>query len=257
MAKKRLVIGNWKMYIEKPEEARSLSLFLRRKLRGMSGVDVWIAPPTPFVAAVATLLESSAIHVGVQKVTHHTDPQHTGSVSASMVKAVGASFVIVGHSEYRAVAGTNEKINAQLEQVLAAGLTPVLCVGEESRSRDGEYFSFVEEQINSALRNVPKNLLKKLVVAYEPVWAIGKSASDAMKPADVREMVIFIRKVLVESVGREAALKVPVLYGGSVEGENAASLIQEGGVSGFLVGRASARAESFLEILEAVRQRSQ
>ncbi|TSC69257.1 MAG: triosephosphate isomerase (TIM) [Parcubacteria group bacterium Gr01-1014_56] len=244
------------MYIADAEEARALSLLLRRKLRGLTGVDVWIAPPTPFIAEIANLLESSPIKVGTQKVTYHADPKHTGSISATMMKGVGASFVIIGHSEYRSAAGTNDKVRAQLERTLDSGLVPVLCIGEESRSPEADYFSFVEGQLNAALRNVPKNLLKKLIVAYEPVWAIGKDASQAMKPADLREMGIFIRKILAELVGRESALKVPVLYGGSVEAENASTLIQEGGVNGFLVGRASARADSFLAIIEAVRQGS-
>ncbi len=249
MARKRLIVGNWKMYIEKPEDARVFALAVRRKLRGLTGVDVWIAPPTPFVAEVANILESSPIKVGTQKVTHHKDPKHTGSISATMLKGIGASFVIVGHSEYRLAAGTNDKVRAQLERTIEAVLAPILCIGEESREADGEHFSVIEEQLSSALKNIPKNTLKKLVIAYEPVWAIGKHAEDAMKPADLQEMMIFIRKMLADLLDREMALKIPILYGGSVEAENASALLKEGGVNGFLVGRASAHIESFLEII--------
>ena len=249
--KKRLVVGNWKMYIEKPEEARAFALAMRRKVRGLSGVDVWIAPPTPFIAEVASLLESSSIKVGTQKVTHNKDPKHTGSISAAMLKGVGASFVIVGHSEYRLAAGTNDKVRGQLERTLEAGLIPLLCIGEETRGSDGEHFSVIEEQLNSALKDMSKNLLKKLVIAYEPVWAIGKSAQDAMKPSDLQEMVIFIRKMLAELLDRSMALKVQILYGGSVEAPNAPQLIKEGGVNGFLVGHASGHIESFLAIIKA------
>ncbi len=239
------------MYIEKPDEARALSLLLRRKLRGLSGVDVFIAPPATMLAEVSSVLESSPIQVGSQTVSAHADGQHTGEVSALMLKDAGASFVIVGHSEQRASGDSDAVVHSQLERVIAAGLAPVLCIGEEGRSHDADYFSFIEEQLNAALRNVPKNLLKKLIVAYEPVWAIGKSAEQAMKPADLQEMVIFIRKMLASLIGREAALKVPVLYGGSVDAENAMPLIKEGGVNGFLVGRASAHADSFLAIIKA------
>jgi triosephosphate isomerase len=251
MARKRLVVGNWKMYIQKPDEAHSYALALRRRVRGLSGVDVWIAPPTPLIDDVARVLESSPVRVGAQKVTHHTDPKHTGSVSAAMLKGVGASFVIIGHSEYRAAAGTNLKIRAQLERTIEAGLAPILCIGEEERGRDGEHFSVIEEQLTSALKDVPKNLLKKLVVAYEPVWAIGKHAEDAMKPAELQEMTIFIRKMLADLLDRAKALKIPILYGGSVEGENAGPLLKEGGVNGFLVGRASTTVDNFLAIISA------
>lgn len=240
------------MYIERFDEARSLTLTLRRKLRGMSGVDVWIAPPTPFIADIAQLLESSPVHVGAQKVTHHKDPQHTGSISAVMLKDVGATFAILGHSEYRSAGGTNDKVRAQLERSIEAGLMPLLCIGEKTREQDGEHFSVIEEQLSSALKNVPKNLLKKLVVAYEPVWAIGKHSDDAMKPAELQEMTIFIRKMLASLLDREIALKVPVLYGGSVEPDNAQALVKEGGVNGLLVGHASTNADSFIRILQAI-----
>jgi triosephosphate isomerase len=247
------VVGNWKMYIEKPEEARTLALGLRRKLRGLAGVDVWIAPPTPFLPTIANLLESSSIKVGTQKVSHNKNGAHTGSVSAAMIKSIGAQFVIIGHSEYRSAAGTNDKVRGQLERTLEAGMIPVLCIGEESRGVDGEHFEVIEEQLTSALKNIPKNTLKKLVIAYEPVWAIGKRVEDAMKPAQLEEMTIFIRKMLASLLDREAALKVPILYGGSVEAQNAAALIKEGNVNGLLVGRASVGLESFIEIIQAVK----
>jgi triosephosphate isomerase len=253
MARKRLIAGNWKMYIEDAEDAHTFAVTLRRKLRGLTGVDVWIAPPTPFIADVAKLLESSPIKVGTQKVTHQVGPKSTGSISAKMLKSVGASFVIVGHSEYRSGPGTNDKIRAQLERTVEAGLIPVLCIGEKERGQDGEHFSVIEEQLTSALQNFPKNLLKKLVVAYEPVWAIGKSAEFAMKPADIQETTIFIRKVLADLLDRKQALKLPILYGAAVEAENAASLIKEGGVQGLLVGHASAQLDEFLAIIQATR----
>ena len=251
VSKKRLVIGNWKMYIADATEARALALLLRRKLRGLSGVDISIAPPHTMLTEISEVLKSSPIQVGAQTVSQHEDGPHTGEVSAAMLKDAGASFIIIGHSERRASGDSGITVRSQLERVITAGLTPVLCIGEESRERDADYFSFIEGQLNSALRNVPKNLLKKLIIAYEPVWAIGKNASQAIKPTDLQEMVIFIRKMLAELIGREAALKVPMLYGGSVEVENALALIKEGGAAGFLVGHASAHADSFLAIIKA------
>ena len=253
MARKHLIVGNWKMYIEHAEEARALALALRRKVRGLPKVEVWVAPPTPFIAEVAEVLASSPVKVGAQKATHHQDPKHTGSVSTTMLKDVGASFVIVGHSEYRIAAGTNDKVRAQLERTVEVGLTPILCVGERERESDGEHFGFIETQLTSALEALPPGATKKLVVAYEPVWAIGKRAEDAMRSADLQQMAIFIRKTLSDILDRRAALRIPILYGGSVEPINAASLVAEGGVNGFLVGHASTAAEPFLEIIKAVR----
>lgn len=130
---------------------------------------------------------------------------------------------------------------------------PILCIGEREREKDGGHFELLEEQLVSALKGVPPSMLKKLVIAYEPVWAIGKHSESAIGPADLQEMVIFIKKVLADILDRKVALKVPIIYGGAVEPENAPSLIAEGGISGFLVGHASAQVEQFLEILEACR----
>lgn len=261
--KKRLVVGNWKMYIESPEEARAFALNLRRRARGLSGTAVYLAPPFPLLPEVAEVLESSPVLVGAQALSPSGDGQHTGDVSGKMLKASGASFAIVGHSERRLRSGgsgeSNDVVRAELEQAVAAGLAPLLCVGEHEHEHDGpstdfrigDHFSFIESQLSSALKNIPKNTLSKLIVAYEPVWAIGKRAEDAMQPAELQEMVIFIRKTLAELLDRKLALKVPVLYGGSVESTNARALLDEGGVSGFLVGHASAHLDSFLEIIKA------
>ena len=131
----------------------------------------------------------------------------------------------------------------------------MLCIGEQKRDDSGAHFELLATQL-AALTHFPRTAVSKLIVAYEPVWAIGKTASEAMKPIEVRETAIFIRKTLADILGRDAALRIPVLYGGSVDPDNAARLIQEGDVSGFLVGHASAKLESFLEILKTVRPNS-
>ncbi|HWB34323.1 MAG TPA: triose-phosphate isomerase [Candidatus Paceibacterota bacterium] len=251
MAKKRLVVGNWKMYMEDPAEAREFFLGLRKRVRALSGVEVWLAPPYVLIPEAAEVLESSPVEVGAQALSAHLDAPHTGEVSGAMLKATGASFVIVGHSERRASGEGEANVRAQLERAAEAGLAPVLCIGEREHGSEGEHFSDVEEQLYSALKNISKNTMRKLVVAYEPVWAIGKRAEDAMKPGDLQQMVIFIRKTLADLLDRKAALKVPILYGGSVEPANAAELIKESGVAGFLVGHASADLEQFLAILMA------
>ncbi len=249
--KKRLIVGNWKMYIEDPEAAHSYALTLRRKVRGLSGIEVWLAPSHPLIPDIAHVLDSSPVCVGAQSLSAHTDGQHTGDVSARTLKKVGALFALIGHSERRIAGDTQEIVHAQLERALEAGLAPILCIGEREREHDGEHFEILENQLTSALKNIPKYSLKKLLVAYEPVWAIGKSSEFAMKSAELEEMVIFIRKVLADILDRQAALKIQILYGAAVEPQNAGYLIKEGGINGLLVGHASAQLDQFLEIIKA------
>jgi len=252
------VIGNWKMYVESPEEAKHFVQSLRKRARSFAGVDAWLAPAYPLIPTVAQALKGSSIKVGAQAVSPHDDPQHTGEVSAAMLKGVGAQFCIVGHSEQRAAGLSDELVHASLVRAANNALTAVLCVGERERPSTlgagdrGDYFTFVEEQLRSAFRGA-QSLAPRVIIAYEPVWAIGRSAADAMSPAMLEEMVIFIRKTLAEILTRPAALRVRVLYGGSVEPDNAAHLIAEGGVNGFLVGHASAQLEEFVEILKSCR----
>ena len=170
-----------------------------------------------------------------------------------MVKSFGATFSIIGHSERRAQGETEEMVRVQIKHAAAAGLTPILCIGESERDPAGAYLGTIAGQLRSALDGFKKDGVPKLVVAYEPVWAIGKSANDAMKGADLREMSIFIKKTLAEQFEKKAAMRIPILYGGSVEASNARALLDEGDVSGFLVGHASAEVDSFVEILKAVK----
>lgn len=252
MTKKRLVIGNWKMYVDSPAVAKKFAQSLRRKSRTFAGVEAGLAPSFTLLPIVAAAFKGSVIRAGVQTLSAHGGGANTGDVSAVMAKAAGASFAIVGHSERRSHED-NTAVHAQLVQAATAGLAPVLCVGEKERTQDGAHFSYIEEQIRSALTGA-QSLAQKLVIAYEPVWAIGKSGSEAMKPQDIRETVIFIRKTVAQILPREQAMRIPVLYGGSVEPENAKELFKEGDVSGFLVGHASAELDSFVQILEACKK---
>ena len=180
------------------------------------------------------------------------DKAHTGEVSAAMLKQAGAQFCIVGHSERRALGEDNNTVHEQFARALGAGLAAVLCVGETERSAEGAHFSFIESQLASAFAGVG-SVARRAVVAYEPLWAINKSAADAVRLQELEEMAIFIKKVLTDILGRAAAAKVPILYGGSVEGSNAGQLL-ESGISGFLVGHASADIGSFIEILTQCRK---
>ena len=249
--KKILVVANWKMYVEDAEAAKTYAKALRAKLRSFPNATVSIAPSFILIPALAEALKRSSVAVGAQALSAAPSGAHTGEVSAAMVKKAGAAFSIVGHSERRAMGEDNDMVRTQMLEAAKEGLGTVLCVGERERDTGGEHFSFIKEQLTTALTGLPRKAISKLVVAYEPVWAIGKSASDAMKPQDVQEAAIFIRKTLNGILEPAQAKKVPILYGGSVEESNALPILKEGGVSGFLVVHASANLETFLPILKA------
>ncbi len=249
--KKILVVANWKMYVEDAEAAGAFAKSLRTKLRSLPYAAVSITPPYILIPALAKALARSSVALGAQAVSAAASGAHTGEVSANMLKKAGATFSIIGHSERRALGESNEAVRAQMLELSQVGLGAILCVGERERDPGGEHFSFIKEQLTSALTGLPKKTVSKLVIAYEPVWAIGKSAADAMSSPEVQEAAIFIRKTLASLIEPVLAKKVPILYGGSVEAENAAAILKEGGVSGFLVGHASANLENFLGILKA------
>jgi triosephosphate isomerase len=250
--KTRLVVANWKMYVKSQDRALALARGLRRKTRQFAGTTVVVCPAFPLLPPVGKALKGSALHLGAQALSPFGDEQHTGEVSAAMLKHAGADFCIVGHSERRAMGERDDVIRVELHRAQSEGLMPILCVGEKERDSAGSHFSTITAQLAAALgERSQKNSIKRLVVAYEPVWAIGKSAGDAMKPAELQEMVIFIRKTLADVLGRAVALRTAILYGGSVEEENADLLLAEGGVAGFLVGHASADLSTFLPLLKA------
>ena len=248
--KKPLVVGNWKMYLESPEAATALCSALRRRAASFSGVALALAAPSPLLPATVTALKGSMIRAAAQGLSLYEAGAHTGEVSAAMLKNVGASLVLIGHSERRAGGEIDEAVREQVTRARAAGLDIVLCVGEGQRDPNGEHFQFVAAQLASALDGLDASGAGALAIAYEPVWAIGKSAEEAARPADIEGMIILIRKILTERFGRPKAARIPILYGGSVDGSNAQALLAESGVSGFLVGRASTNLESLMEILK-------
>jgi triosephosphate isomerase len=247
-----LIVGNWKTNPSTLGAARKLFLEIRDRMKmRMPSLSVVVAPPTPFIADLARLSPSGRIALGAQTVSPVEDGAHTGDVAASMLASVSARYVIVGHSERRAAGETDDVIAGALERTLKRKLTAILCVGETSRDKQGSYFTTVETQLTAALQRVPKAALGNLVIAYEPVWAIG--TGNTATPEDAHEMKLFIQKVLVDRFGRAAAEKVRIIYGGSVNPKNAAALLTAGEVDGFLVGGASLRATDFISIIHAAR----
>ena len=248
--KKPLVVGNWKMnldYVEALHLGQQIGVMLKNK--PLEHVDVVLVPPFVDLRSVSSIVESERIPVGVgaQHVNQNDAGAHTGEVSVAMLKRLNVIWVIVGHSERRAMyAMTDELVVATLRQVVRNGLRAVLCVGEALNVREehGED-EFVRAQLVSALKGLDQKYHELVSVAYEPIWAIGTGLNATSE--QVADMTTHIRSVL-------AGLAMPgirVLYGGSVNAQNAGALMSEGRVDGFLVGGASLKAESFMSIIQS------
>lgn len=244
----KLVIGNWKMNPATVGKSQTLFLDIRKGLgRQYKDVEVVVAPPSAFISEMERLTPSRRIELCAQDTHYEKEGAHTGEVSTSMLKSVGVSSVIVGHSEKRAAGDSDEEVSKKVQAVLNGSLTVVLCVGEKKRDTHGHYLTHVEKQLISALRNIAPSKLKRVIVAYEPIWAIGTGKTAT--PEDAQEMTLFIKKVLSDMHGRTTAQKVRILYGGSVKPNNAEALLRESDIGGFLVGGASLKASSFLSII--------
>ncbi len=228
--------------------AKKLFLAIRKALgRKRLNVHIAVAPPFPFLSELERLSPSQRISLAAQDVFFEAIGAHTGEVSLPMLKSVGVTAVIVGHSERRARGESDHEIYEDVSTLFKSNVTGIICVGENERDDSGNFYSVVEAQLRSALRGVPKTKLKQLVIAYEPVWAIGTGA--VATPEDVHEMKLFIQKILTDHFGRAGAEKVRVIYGGSVKKKNAAALLEEGQVDGFLIGGASLKAKEFVSII--------
>lgn len=246
-----LVIGNWKMNPQSLSLAVKLGKeFKKLFVRAGGGSQVVIAPPYVYLGAVGqTLTGSKVVTLGAQNVHYEKLGAHTGEVSLPMLMGFGVTHVILGHSERRAGGETDESVNQKLSATIKAGLTGVVCVGEEKRDQGGHYLSHIEGQIRKAFANISKAKLGQVVIAYEPIWAIGTGANATSE--DVHEMRLFIEKTISDIYGRNEAQRVRVLYGGSVNAKNAVELFKEGTIDGFLVGGASLHTDEFIQIVKA------
>lgn len=242
-----LIVANWKAYVEDIEKAKRLFALSKKLARGAN--TIVLAPPAPFLGALA-LKNTSAVAFAAQDVSATTGGATTGETTAQMYASLGASHAIIGHSERRAAGDTSEIISHKISHALACGLIPILCIGEHERDREGRYLSFVREEITTAFAPLTPKERTKVVIAYEPLWAIGKTAEHAIRQNDLTEMVLYIRKVLSELLPGRNASRALVLYGGSVEPENARGLAGATRVDGFLVGHASADERSFAELVK-------
>lgn len=245
-----LVVGNWKAYVEDAEKAKRL-FALAKRLTVKTKTSIVLAPPAPYLGLLAKN-NHSKIAFAVQDISATLGGPHTGELTAQMYASLGVRYALVGHSERRAAGDTNVVVAEKLARALAHGMTPILCVGERARDPSAEYLQFIREELTSAFATLSRKQRLSVIVAYEPVWAIGKTAKDAANAAEIQEMTLFIRKVLSELLPGKASASMQVLYGGSVEPENIRDIAGGAGVDGFLIGHASVEADMFSALVAAL-----
>lgn len=238
---------------------RDEALALTAEINGMMTTDVSPAcqiilfPPFIHLTSIAQMCSNnSQIAVGAQDCSEFKNGAYTGQVSADMIKSCGATHVLIGHSERRALcAETDEKVRMKIQQALMSGLTPVLCIGESLAQREnGLAFSTVNHQLEEGLFSLPATDVSKVIVAYEPVWAIGTGLSAT--PDQAQEMHAYIRTLFANHIGDKAAELTSILYGGSCTPENAPSLFSKPDIDGGLIGGASLKSRSFIDIVKAI-----
>lgn len=247
--RKILVAGNWKMHGSRAANA-ALLRDLRSGFTASGTVDMLVCPPFPYLADAVAELEGSGIAVGAQNVSEHEGGAYTGETAASMLSDIGCDYVIVGHSERRALMGeSSDVVAAKFLAALSKGLRPILCVGETLEEREaGSTEAVVDEQLDAVLNAAGVSTFAEAVVAYEPVWAIGTGKTAS--PQQAEDVHAHIR-ARIAGHDREIADRVQILYGGSVKGDNAAGLFAMADIDGGLVGGASLKADDFLAIARA------
>ena len=242
------IAANWKMH-KTVAEATAYAAAFRNRMEAVRDAEVVIAPPFTALHAVAAALDGSRVGVAGQNLHAAAQGAFTGEVSAGMLREAGAGYVIIGHSERRQLFGeTDEVVNTKLKAALAAGLTPIVCVGETLDERDsGHMFPVLNRQVETGLAGAPPESAGSIVVAYEPVWAIGTGRNAA--PAQAQEAHAHIRQRVARALDAETAAGCRIIYGGGVKPGNAGVLAAEADVDGALVGGAGLEPDSFAAIV--------
>ena len=245
--RKSLIAGNWKMN-KTPKESIDFVTQLVKNLKKYDDREVLVCPPFTSLFPISNILENSPVKIGAQNLYFEDEGAFTGEVSGKMLKEIGVEYVICGHSERRNIFGeTDEIINKKIKKVVEYKMKPILCIGEKLEEREkGETFKVIENQLKKSLENFDG--IEKLVIAYEPVWAIGTGKNAT--PSQAEEVHIFIREYFKKHYSEEISENLIILYGGSVNPNNIDSLMAEKNIDGVLVGGASLKLDSFLRIVD-------
>ncbi len=249
---RRIVIaGNWKMNNNLEESQNLISKLVEGLSKDKMNCEVIICPPYTSLSLSANLIKGSMVKLGAQNMYFEESGAFTGEISASMLKGTGCEYVILGHSERRSIFGEkDELINKKIKKALSSDLKPIFCVGETLAEREsGVTNEIIKGQVHEGLNGLSENDLGKIIIAYEPVWAIGTGKTAT--PNQAQEVHEFIRKLISDKFSFAAADRIVIQYGGSVKPDNAKELLSQKDIDGALVGGACLKAESFLGIINA------
>ena len=251
MTRRLLIAGNWKMNLTL-SASLDLAESLKKVAADVGNVDIAVCPPSVYIERVAAALKGSNVGVGAQNVYFEKDGAFTGEISVGMLKDIGCQYVILGHSERRNILGeSSELVNLKTQAALAAGLIPIVCVGELLKEREaGTTEQVVRRQFDGSFSGVSAEDMKKCVIAYEPVWAIG--TGKVATPDQAEEVHAAIRRMIEKNYNKEVAEAVRIQYGGSVNDKNAKEILAKPNVDGALVGGASLKVEPFMGIVKPV-----
>ncbi len=248
--RKAIIAGNWKMN-KTASEVKAFAVTLRAALELPKSTEAALCVPFPLIPAMLKAMKGSRVAIGAQDVSEHAAGAYTGQVSGAMLADLGAKYCIVGHSERRAYMGeTDEQVNAKIKAALAAGLCPIVCVGESLEQREMDLtMEHIAYQVKAALYGVEADTLRRVVIAYEPIWAIGTGRTATA--AQAQEVCAHIRAVVRALYDARKARAVSILYGGSMNAQNAAELLAQPDIDGGLIGGASLKPADFAAIVGA------
>lgn len=251
MKNKKIIVANWKMNPQWIPDAKKIASATARTSKKLKKTTVVVCPPFVFMSSVSGNIKSGKqCFLGAQDLYKEERGSFTGEISPLMLSNLGVKYAIIGHSERRKMGETDASVSEKAFSALKNGIIPIICVGEKSRDEHGHYLHELSAQIKQSLSGINKKFADKIIIAYEPIFAIG--AKEPLSTREIHETTLYIRKNLSDLYGKSVGLSVPILYGGSVFSENAGEIVKEGKVDGLLVGRDSLDPKNFSIILETV-----
>jgi triosephosphate isomerase (TIM) len=247
--RRKVIAGNWKMHKDLSESQNLISKLINELRKEDVNCDIIICPPFTSLSEAAGLVKNTKVKLGAQNMHYEDKGAFTGEVSAAMLKSVGCEYVILGHSERRAIfSESDEMINKKIKKALGSGLRPIFCIGETLQQREsGTMNDVIKRQVTDGLQHVSTGEMEKIIIAYEPVWAIGTGVTAT--PQQAQEVHVYVRQLINNIFGDDTAEKLIIQYGGSVKPDNAAELLSQSDIDGALVGGACLEADSFLKII--------
>ena len=249
--RRKVIAGNWKMHKDLSESQSLITKLTNALSKEEIKCDILICPPFTSLSEAAGLIKNTKVKLGAQNMHFEDKGAFTGETSAAMLKSVGCEYVILGHSERRAIFGeSDEMINKKIKKALNSGLNPIFCIGETLQEREsGIMNDVIKRQVTEGLQQVSKGEMEKVIIAYEPVWAIGTGVTAT--PDQAQEVHVYVRKLISDIFGDDTAEKLTIQYGGSVKPNNASELLSQNDIDGALVGGACLEADSFISIIKS------